>query len=198
MKNLEKYEKALRDRVEVLGKIRDRQLLSDYHRLVAAKSKEDLVEKAKKLKYSEVIIKEHPFVIKVSRNGNMIEFREANYVKYLLMIKEQVWQLHNLDKFRGFYLVFPDPVYPADPEKLKNIPLAYLFNPAEQGGLFGERWIKVMKIYRSTKEGKQSEVVKTLNAVEEIRKTMEFYLENAYYSRFGLIFYRPTYPYIHW
>jgi len=198
MKNLEKYEKALQDRVEVLGRIRDRQLLRDYHHLAAAKSKEDLIEKAKNLKYSEVIIKEHPFVIKVSRNGNAIEFREAQYVKYFLMIREQIKQLHNMERFRGFYLVFPDPIYPADPEKLKNYPLAYLFNPAEQGGLFGERWVKIMKIYRADREGKQTELIKTLDAAEEIRKTMEFYLENAYSSRFGLIFYRPTYPYIHW
>jgi len=198
MEKWAKYERALQDRIEVLGRIKDRQLLRDYHELVAAKSKEDLIERSKKLKYSEAIIKENPFVIKVSRNGNIIEFREANYVKYLLMIREQVQQLHNMERFRGFYLVFPDPIYPADPEKLKKHPMAYLFLPAEQGGLFGENWIKIMKIYRADSEGKQTEMVKTLNAVEEIRKTMDFYLENAFYSRFGLIFYRPTYPYIHW
>jgi hypothetical protein len=193
-----KYEKALQDRIEVLGRIKDRQLLRDYHELVAAKNREELIERSRNLKYSEVIIKENPFVINVSRNGNMIEFREANYVKYFLMIREQVQQLHNMDRFRGFYLVFPDPIYPADPEKLKKHPMAYLFLPAEQGSLFGENWVKIMKIYRADSENKQTEMVKTLDAVKEIKKTMDFYLENAYYSRFGLIFYKPTYPYIHW
>jgi hypothetical protein len=165
---------------------------------VAAKSKEDLLERANKLKYSEAIIKEHPFVIGVSRNGNTIEFREAQYIKYFLMIREQVQQLHNMEKFRGFYLVFPDPTYPADPEKLKKHPVSYLFLPAEQGSLFGENWVKIVKIYRAYREDKQTEIVKTLNAAEEIRNTMDFYIQNAFYSRFGLIFYKPTYPYIHW
>jgi len=174
MKKWEKYERALQGRIEVLGKIKDRQLLRDYHELAAAKSKEDLIERSRKLKYSEVSYKEGPFVLKVSRNGNAIEFREAQYVKYLLMIRDQIKQLHNMDRFRGFYLVFPDPIYPADPEKLKNIPFAYLFNPAEQGSLFHERWVKIMKIYRSTREDKQTEIIKTLDAAEEIRKQWSF------------------------
>jgi hypothetical protein len=198
MQKWEKYEKALQDRIEVLGKIKDRQMLHDYHRLVAARNKEELIEIAKNLKYSEAVFKEGPFVIKVSRNGNILEFREAQYVKYLLMLQEQIKQLHNMTKFRGFYLVFPDPTYPSDPEKLKSIPLAFLFNPAEQGSLFGENWVKITKIYRSINNEKQAETIKTLDAVSEIKKAMDFYLENAFYSRFGLIFYRPTYPYIHW
>lgn len=198
MKNLEKYEKALQNRIEVLGRVTDRKLFHDYYKLTGAKSKEELLQKAKKLRYSEVKLKEDPFVMKVSRDGNTIEFREAFYVKYMLMIREKIKQLHEMGKFEGFYLVFPNPIHPVNLEELKDIPLSYLFNPAEQRGLFGENWVRIMKIYREDKEDKQTEIVKTLNAAEEIRKTMEFYLENAYHSRFGLIFYRPTYPYIHW
>jgi len=200
IERLEKYKRELQDKIEVLGGAADQKLLLEYHKLVAVKSKEELLEKARKVKMAEVTIKEAPFQIILNRNNHCITFREATFVNYLFTLREQLNELHNLDRFRGFFLVFPDPRFMDFPEKYEKIPFSYLIVPGEQSDLFGNRWVKLTRIYRAHMTDKKPDSILTLNILDELEKPFERYLENAYLSRFGYnkMFYRPTYPYVHW